>query len=367
MAVSLRTGVGLIIVMAAVAVVRPAAGTEPLKVSDLDVSKPTAAATVERICDQAVENIARRYNLNDAQTAVTHRIMTRDVAKFLKEHEEVVWPVIRELLARQLQPPESPEDLQRIGKVARELAKLANDAILRANEEWRQVLTDEQKRMHDFDLAEMEKTFSQIDRNFAEWEQGKASEKSIFGPPKVVQGGPPRPNRPPDGELPGPTVATFKVGIFDTFVEEFIKDYELDAAQIEAARSILKEFKAKADDFKSTKKAEFAKIEAARNAALAEGDYATARKKDAEHKELLEPAYQLFAQMEGRLRNLLTTAQVERYAAKNKTTPPQAKKPEAEKKASPEKPPPKKTASKKAVTPKPNADDTKAAPKKNEG
>ena len=361
-----RTGLALIVLMATFTSGAPVTGTEPRRVSEFDVSKPTAAATVERICNQAVENIARRYNLNDAQTAVTRRIMTRDVTRFLKEHEEVVWPVIRELLTNQLRAPDSPKDLQRVGKVARELASLAQEAIFRANEEWRGILTEEQKQVHDFDLAEMDKTFSQIDRNFAEWEQGKASHKSIFPPPNTGAGSPGRPEKPPEDYLPDPVDDTFKVRIFDTFVEEFIKDYVLDPAQIEAARSILKEFKAKANDFKNSKKAEFAKIEAARNAALAEGDYAAARKKDAERKELLEPVYQLFAKMEDRLRNLLTTSQVEIYAAKNKAEEPKTEK-TTTKKSSSKKASPKKTASRNTPAPQAKSDGGKAGPKEDGG
>ena len=38
------------------------------------------------------------YNLNDEQSAKTQEIMQREVMRFLKEHEDEVWPIIRELL-----------------------------------------------------------------------------------------------------------------------------------------------------------------------------------------------------------------------------------------------------------------------------
>ena len=104
--------------------------------------------------------------------------------------------------------------------------------------------------------------------------------------------------------------------MFDVFVERFIKDYELDAAQIETARSILKEIKAKARDFQANNKDKFAEIEKEHNKAIKDKDAKKRREADARRKKLIEPVYQLFADMEGRLKGLLTTVQVERHDAK---------------------------------------------------
>ena len=60
---------------------------------------------------QAVRNIAARYNLNDKQTEFTDELMTREVHRFLREHEAVIWPLIRDLLAAQLRPPEDRQKM----------------------------------------------------------------------------------------------------------------------------------------------------------------------------------------------------------------------------------------------------------------
>jgi len=306
----------------------------------IDLTQPAAAATIGRIVDQAVVNIGRRYNLNDRQLEETDRIMKKRVNGFLKEHEEEIWPAIRELLANNLQAPEDMSDLKRLGQSARDLAKLAHKAVVEGNAEWRKILTDEQKKTHDYDLAELEKSFAQMDQNFAEWAEGRKTDKPMFGPnPHMAKRGPvgpPTPTRLEDGVLPGHKSNIFKLTVFDAFVEGFIKDYELDAAQIDSARSILKETKTKAKDFQVSKSAEVAKIEEARNKAIAARDHKERDRLDAERKKLLEPVYTLFAQMEGRLRGLLRTAQVERYQAKAKSAP--SSKPEvAKKESAPEK------------------------------
>jgi len=275
---------------------------------------PTAA-TIETMMEEAVKNIARRYNLNDAQREETNKLMKREVNRFLKEHESEVWPVIRDLLASQLgaKPPDR-EEMMRIGKAAKPLAALAKEAIFKANEEWRIYLAPEQKQVHDYDLAEMEKQFKEIDKNFGSWVEGRPTEHGIFPPPEPADRGPRRPKQPPAG-LPEPEVETFRLTVFDTFVEEFIKDYRLDQGQIDSARSILSEFKAKANDFKKAKQEELTKIASEQKAAIEAHDREKIAEAETARKKLFEPIYALFGQMEERLQGLLTTTQIELHAA----------------------------------------------------
>ena len=286
--------------------------------------KPTAqptsinTATIDKIMEQAVRNISRRYNLNDEQRKKTDEIMRRDVLQFLREHENEVWPLIHDLFRSGLKPPENMDDVQRIGKAARPLSKLAKEAILRGNEEWRMYLTAEQKRLHDYDLAEMDKTFEQIDRNFEQWTNGEPPEGSLFPPPPRPELGPPRPTKPTEG-LPPPEVDVFDPRtIFDTFVEEFIKEYKLNEGQADSARSILAEYKAKANDFRNAKKLELTKIAQEMKTSIEGRDRKRIAAAEVERKKLLAPVYELFGQMEDRLSALLTTAQIERHEAQSK-------------------------------------------------
>lgn len=276
-------------------------------------------ATVERIMDTAVQNIARRYALNPAQTQNTSELMRREVRQFLKDHEAQIWPAIRSLLESGFGKnlPEDIDEVKRLGEVARPLAKEAKEAIFRANAEWREILTEEQKKVHDFDLEQMDKTFEHVDSFLGSWQEGKPIQGGgLFPQPKAAIGGPPRPPKPVIGTT-RPIVDTIDVGILTTFVEEFIKDYKLTEGQITTARSILEEFKEKAEAFKSFNKQDFAKIVADRNKARAARDADGIKKATTAHKKLLEPFYELFAQMEDRLRSQLTTTQLDVYKQKN--------------------------------------------------
>ncbi len=304
----------------------------------LDSGKTPAAATIDRIMEQAVRNIAARYNLNDVQAEETDKLMKREVYRFLIEHENEVWPIIRDLLKWQLQTPDDPEKMMDIGKAAGPLAKLAEEAIYRSNEEWGLILTPEQKRVHDFDLTEMRKTFEEIHQNFAEWEAGRPTEKGIVPDPQIAGRDPPRPPRPPKGRLPDPEVEIFDPNqIFETLVEEFIKEYGLDEGQITSARSILEEFKVKANDFREAKKVEFAKIALKQQEAMVDRDLDTIKKARADQKKLLRPVYELSAEMHDRLEKLLTTAQIQRHAERSKRADEKPKASKVTKKTSPKK------------------------------
>lgn len=301
---------------------KPQSGPLPDVKDSLESGRTPPAATIEKIMDQAVRNIAARYNLNDVQTEKTSELMKREVYKFLKDHEEEVWPVIRDLLAAQLRPPNDGETLKRVGRAAGPLLRSAQDAIYRANEEWRLLLNDEQRKVHDYDLAEMDQTFEKIAQNFDEWSEGRPTDGGVFPPPDMTAQ-PVRPDQPPPGVLPEPVVDDMfdPKHVLEVQVEAFIKEYELDEGQITAAKSILEEYKSKADEFRSAQKDEFAKIAADLQAARKKRDLDGMKKAWAEHKKLLDPFSMVCDAMRERLTALLTTAQVQRHAEKARQAP----------------------------------------------
>lgn len=281
-------------------------------------------ATVERIMNTAVRNIARRYNLNEAQTEKTMEIMHREVYRFLTEHEDQVWPLIRDFLSQQGvgQPPSDVEQMKRIGKSARPMMDLIHEAIARGNKEWRMFLTEEQKVMHDYDMAEIDKTFEKANETLERWTMGDASAGGVFPPPPPPSAGPRRPPAPPTDELPPPEITGFDPNrLFSVLVDNFIKKYRLNQSQIDAARSILEEYKIAAIDFKNSNKTELKVIGAKWLAAQEAGDRKMLRQAESEKKKLLTPVHVMRGQMEERLMALLTTAQKDRVASMQKPTP----------------------------------------------
>lgn len=290
-----------------------------------EMGLPADFPRVEQIIDQAVKNIGVRYNLNEAQLAKTNDIMHRDVRRFLSEHHDQVWPVIRELITTQLNGniPEKAKAM-RIGRAARPLAKLAYDAIVRGNEEWAEILTEEQRAMHRFDMNEIRKGFEEIDTNLRSWELGAPSDKPIFPAARAYPNEPPKPPKPAPGipkrdERPTNTnamVVPFDVGLFEARVNQFIEEYGLDEAQVVKARSLQRDFEVRGQQHLDANKEALAEATAAKEKAKRDKDREADAKAEAKLKELRQPLIDLLAQMDARLMTLLTQQQIKQHAAK---------------------------------------------------
>lgn len=324
---------------------------------------PPEWGTVEQIMMQSVRNIAARYNLNDAQTQITEDLMRERVTLFLEEHHDEIWPAIRTLIKAQLAgaPPEDKAEVMRVGRVGRPLAQDALEAILDANEVWRQCLEKRQRTLHDWDLADIDRQFKEIDENLRSWAEGNPKDAGIFPVPQRYPGEPPRPDKPPDGWLPSkenqgkvqtttpePVEDIISPNMFEAYVQAFIKDNELDAAQTGNARSILKEYKGRAQGYLDANEEKISRAMAKQERALKQKDHEARKAADEEHRQLLEPVNEMFQQMEERLVAQLTTAQRERYeqnkakGVKKERTEKKDKSKSSGKKQSPKKQSPKK-------------------------
>ncbi len=278
----------------------------------------SAAATVEQYMDMIVTNLGYRYSLNEAQLESTRELLHRRVYDFIREHESEVWPAIQDMLSTKfgMQLPDDVNETTKMAKTMQPLMKAIQKAIFDGNDEWRELLTPEQKVMHDYDLSQMRTTFEKIETNLKDLSAGKMTGGGII-PPTDNSNSPPIPQKPKHKGIPEPEAPVlFNSDMFDIFVEEFIKDNDLDEGQIDAARSILKEFKLKAKDFAETNRSNLTRIALANKEAAKKRDREALRKLDGERKLALRPVHELFAQMETRLKALLNSSQMARYNAR---------------------------------------------------
>ncbi len=222
---------------------------------------------IDQMMDQAANNIARRYNLNQEQREYTHKMLTQRVTRFLDGHPEI-WPLIRDMARYQMRG-EAPdgEIAKRIGMAAQPLLKDIQDEILSANKEWGQMLTPEQKKVHEWDLRDMERTFSKMQKNFSSMADGQSVEQGIFPKPNTEEPQPTIPPRPADNWKPNPPNADAHTESknledwWDAYVREFIRRHSLDDAQAETAWSILRELKGRARTYRLSKAKDFKMLE----------------------------------------------------------------------------------------------------------
>jgi hypothetical protein len=120
--------------------------------------------------------------------------------------------------------------------------------------------------VHDFDLQDMAKTFAKMNDNFRTMAEGGPGVAQIFPEPNRDLSHP-SPPKAPDPNYKAPEIEPVpregppREHMWDRYVEEFIRDYNLDDSQSEAAHSILRECKQRAQDYRNSKRSEFRQVE----------------------------------------------------------------------------------------------------------
>ncbi|MCK4624660.1 MAG: hypothetical protein KAV00_05060 [Phycisphaerae bacterium] len=279
---------------------------------------------VDGMIRQAADNVARRYNLDKQQTEFTRKMMYERVTQFLEENEEAIWPLVRELARHQI-TGEAPDAAaaRRIAEAALPLVEKAEDAIYKSNDEWGEILSPEQKKLHEYDLNAMKGQFIQINNNFGNWKKGNTVPNPMFPRHKPTPDEPTRPSRPKLVYQP-----TQPEGKWDKYVREFIQKYQLDPGQKGSAESILREMKQTAASYRSSKAKEFESVKKRFNQAVAAGDLKKRAKAERDEAALNRPLKKkMFNELKTRLNKIPTPAQKKKYEAKSKAKQGKARKP----------------------------------------
>lgn len=267
------------------------------------------------ILKMAVGNLSKRYNLNEEQRAYTDDMMSNGVSAFLESHREEVWPLLRDLVLQQ-RKGEAPdaETAKRLGPVALKIIREAEEEIYKSNAEWREILTDEQKRLHDWDLAEMRSTFRTMTENFEAWEQGNPTNGNLFPRRVKSKTEPRRPAEPRKAGTyhPPPADDPELDDKFELYVRKFIKDYMLKADQIDAAQSILREIKERAAAFRLANAEKIQEVKAGLN----QGKVSDRRRWNATRRKLMKPITDLYVELTERLEQIPDDGQRDRFRLK---------------------------------------------------
>lgn len=296
----------------------PAMGTEGGSGAQTAKSQVYQMWNVDSMIRQAAENVSRRYNLSPQQAEYTRKMMEERVTRFLEEKEEAIWPLIRDLARQQLTgkpfDPFDPEALataKRIGESALPIVEEAKKAIYEANAEWGEILSEEQRQLHDYDLREMKGQFEEIRQNFENYKTGKPQTNSPIFPthnPKADE--PPRPPKPSDVYKP----RTLKMeDRWDKYVRDFIRKYELDPAQQGSANSTLRELKERAASYREAKAQQYEAVAKRLKEAINAGDLKKRAKTSRDERALNKPIEGMFTDLKRRLDKIPTTAQKKKY------------------------------------------------------
>ena len=198
---------------------------------------------------QACDGISKHYKLDAKQRDSTCKLLTERVTKFLGKHERQLWPLLMELTEQQIMGKEpSKETAQRISSSGYPIFEEARAEILKAQDEFRKLLNEEQKKIHDRDLKGLNAQFRVIDRRFQNWREGKVDGRhplqniGMTGGRQIV---------------PDPTDRRHRnrntpESAWEKYVREFVVKYRLDGAQKATAMAILQDLKDQAGSYRRT-------------------------------------------------------------------------------------------------------------------
>ncbi len=189
---------------------------------------------VESIIDNYVSHMTRYYNLTPDQEEYTRQLLTQRVKRFLNDYEKDVRSLFAEYwylqLRGELPSAEEAKDLARRGGP---LIAAIKKEILDGNQKWREILDENQRKIHDRDLEQMSKTFDEFEQRLDRWSKGIVDPTDV---PRRKVGPRSAPIKPEDA--------------WDYRVSSFIAEYNLDAGQQGTARSILRELKEEAKRYR---------------------------------------------------------------------------------------------------------------------
>jgi hypothetical protein len=273
---------------------------------------------------QASYNVSTRYNLNESQHAASEGIFQKHINKFLVEHQDEIYPLIRDIVRQQGGADKlSPDQIKRIGRLAEPLIGKAYEAIMEANKEWVEKvdLSPDQKRLLEWDFKEMEHQFEDIRDNFRRMrDKGEFVQDPMFPQTEPSSEPPPLPKQPPVKE---PTItkepavsAPYDPTAFDVVVDKFIKDYELDAAQIVTADSLRNEFKQRAVEYRKSNQKAYDDIARRKKEAQEKGDLEAQKKASREEDILNAEISKLIDEMTQRLLPIPRESQKQKYEEK---------------------------------------------------
>ncbi len=142
---------------------------------------------VDFLVDNYSNFLARKYSLTDQQLEHTGQMLRERSHAFLDKHEDELRTLVARLFEVRAGAEMSPEELREWGTQVAPLYFEAKDLIVKGNEDWRGMLTDEQKTIHDGDLKMMSDSFATTEEQLNRIVDGKMTVDEFRNPRKLAQ------------------------------------------------------------------------------------------------------------------------------------------------------------------------------------
>ena len=123
---------------------------------------------IDLLVDNYARFLSRKYDLTQEQDEYTRFLLRERAYQFLEKHEPRLRSLVDRMFDVRTGGDMTQEELIEWGRQVRPIYEDAKRLIIDGNNEWREILTDEQRKIHDEDVKLMHESFSttedQLDR-----------------------------------------------------------------------------------------------------------------------------------------------------------------------------------------------------------
>lgn len=128
---------------------------------------------IDSMVDNYARLLSRKYTLTPEQEEFTKAYLHDTADRFLGQHKDEMFAIIDEMFAVRGGASITPEEIVAWGQRALPLYDEAKKLIIDGNTQWREILTDEQKKIHDADLELMNTNFVRMDEQLGRIARGE--------------------------------------------------------------------------------------------------------------------------------------------------------------------------------------------------
>jgi len=157
---------------------------------------------VDALIDNYTRQLARKYNLNDEQRTYTEEFVRQHADQFLDRHEAELMPLVQRMFDARAGGEIDPSELVALGHAAMPVYEDAKLLIVAANDEWRGILNEDQKRIHDEDVRLMYESFEMTEAQLNRMVSGEMTTEEFLNPPRMRPGARRNPGQRPGATTP---------------------------------------------------------------------------------------------------------------------------------------------------------------------
>ncbi|MBU0641234.1 MAG: hypothetical protein KKB50_20440 [Planctomycetes bacterium] len=157
---------------------------------------------IEALIDNYARLLARKYDLTEEQDAFTQELLHKKTQAFLENREDELRGLIDRLFDVRTGGDITQEEIIEWGKRVLPIYQEARVFIIDGNQEWRQILNEEQRLIHDEDIKLMHESFQTTDEQLERIVTGQMTIEEFRNPPRRA---PRRPQRAERTVTPEPT------------------------------------------------------------------------------------------------------------------------------------------------------------------